>query len=190
MDSSTYTNLITSEHRKPLFTAFVALLTSGAVDQQNLCAGMPTLFDLDAAAGDQLDALGVWVGIARYVFVPTLGTITLADTDYRTLLRAKILGNHYDGGMESLQHILASIFPGTGITMYAVDNMDMSMDIYIVGGAPTSLEIALLKGGLLVPKPEGVRLNGFIQVSGALFGLDFENTGIAGLDVGAFATYL
>lgn len=191
IDSTEYTGLVTSQHQdKPLFLAMVALFTSASVDQQNTLATVPGLYDLDTAVGEQLDTIGLWVGFGRYQFVPTIGTVTLPDADYRTLLRAKILGNHWDGGMETLQTILGKIFPGSGITMFAVDNQDMSMDIYIVGGTPSSLQIALLKGGLLVPKPEGVRLNGFVLVSGALFGLDLETTGIAGLDVGAFATYL
>ncbi len=186
-----YSELVTSEHRdKPKFIAVVELFCSGQVDEQNVLASMPGLFDLETAIGDQLDTIGVWVGFGRYQFVPTLGTITLADADYRILLNAKILGNHWDGGMESLQTILASLFPGTGIILFAVDNQDMSMDVYITGGSPTPLQIALLKGGLLVPKPEGVRINGFILVAGALFGLSQQDAYIAGLDTGAFATYL
>lgn len=184
-----YSALITSEHRKLLFTAVVELYASWSVDTQNLLATLPAAFDLDLAQDTQLDAIGLWVGFPRYIFVPTLGTVTLVDADYRTLLRAKILGNHWDGQNDSLQVILASLFPGTGIVLFAVDNQDMSMDIYVTGGTLTPTQLALLKGGLLVPKPEGVRINGIIIITGPLFGLDFENTTVAGLDVGAFPSY-
>lgn len=188
--SDTYTTLITNEHRdKAKFMAVVELLTSGSVDVQNVMSGYPDLYSVLTAVGVQLDSVGVWIGLPRTIFVPTLGTVTLDDADYRVLLNAKILGNHYDGGMETLQHILQILFPSTPIILFAVDNQDMSMDVYITGGTPNSTQIALLKGGLLVPKPEGVRIN-FILVSGPLFGLDYETTSIAGLDVGSFATYL
>lgn len=186
-----YTELITSQYREqPVFVAAVALMTQHSNDNQTLLATFAGLFDLDTAMGVQLDELGVWAGLGRYIFVPTLGTVTLNDTDYRILLRAKILKNHWDGTNAMLQVILSQLFPGTGITLVAVDNQDMSMDIYIFGGTPTPTQLALLKGGLIVPKPEGVRINGFILVTGPLFGLDQEDTAVAGLDVGQFASYL
>lgn len=189
MSLTNYPSLITSEHAdKPNFVAIVTLLCSGSVDTQAAVQAMPGLYDVDAAVGDQLDACGVWVALPRTVAVPTLGTVTLSDTDYRILIRARILRNHWDGGMSSLQGILAVIFPGS-ITMFAVDNQDMSMDIYIAGGTPTATQLALLKGGLLVPKPEGVLIN-FILATTALFGLDFETSLIAGPDVGSFINYL
>lgn len=185
----TYSALITSEHNKrPKFVAMVELFVSGLSDGQNVLDSMPGLYDLDVAVGVQLDTIGLWIGFGRTVFVPGTGTVTLADADYRILLRAKVLANHWDGGMETLQAIIASIFPG-GTTMFAVDNQDMSMDIYVLGSL-TAQQLALLKGGLLVPKPEGVRINGYIQVSGPLFGLDHQDTFIAGLDTGAFPNYL
>lgn len=191
MAASDYSALITSEHDdKPKFVAVVELLVSGSVDQQSVLNTMPTLYDFETAAGVQLDAVGIWVGFSRTLFVPGTGTVTLDDDAYRTLLRAKILANHWDGGMETLQVILANLFPGQSITLFAVDYQDMSMDVYITGSSPTPLQLALLKGGLLVPKPEGVRINGFIQVTGPLFGLDQETTFISGLDVGAFPNYL
>lgn len=188
--SDEYTALITSEHQqKPLFKAVVALTVQGACDQQNVLETMPSLYDLDNAVGSQLDTTGVWIGLTRFQDVPTIGLVQLDDADYRTLLRAKILANHYDGGMESLNAIVAQIFPGTGVQLFVVDNQDMSMTIYLIGTL-SSLQLALLKGGLLVPKPETVLLNGIIQVTGPLFGLDQENTFVSGLDVGAFEDFL
>ena len=185
-----YTTLIPAEHRdKPFFVAVVALLCGAFVDIGAGAGALPGLYAIDTAAATQLDSVGAWVGFSRDQNVPSLGVVTLADGDYRILLRAKIAANHWDGGMESLQVILAQIFPGGSIVMFAVDNQDMSMDVYITGGTPTALQIALLKGGLLVPKPEGVRIN-FVLVTGPLFGLDRNDSAVAGLDVGAFVTYL
>jgi hypothetical protein len=166
-----------------------------AVDFEQSVVGifpnLPFLADIDNAIGKQLDNIGVWVGLPRAVFVnSTLGIVTLDDTTYRQLLYAKIAANHWDGGMESYQAILADFFPGSGIVLKAVDNQDMTIDIYISGGIPTSLQTALLKGGLLVPQPTGVLINGFILPTGPVFGLDEEDLNIAGPDVGSFPTYL
>lgn len=186
-----YSELVTSEHQdKPHFIAAVQLYASASCDLQATLGSIPGLLDLDVAVQDQLDMLGEWVGFGRYIFVPTLGTVTLNDTDYRTLLRAKILANHWDGQNASLQVILANLFPGTGVTLFAVDNQDMSMDIYVTGGSLTPTQLALIKSGLLIPKPEGVRINGVVVIAGALFGLDYETAAIAGLDVGSFFSYI
>lgn len=186
-----YAALITSEHKgKPNFVAAVELYASASCDLQATLGSVPGLLDIDVAVKTQLDEVGLWVGFGRYIFVPTLGTVTLNDDDYRILLRAKILANHWDGQNASLQVILANLFPGTGITLFAVDNQDMSMDIYVTGGSLTSTQLALIKSGLIIPKPEGVRINGVVIITGPLFGLDFENTSVAGLDVGAFFSYI
>lgn len=188
--TATYQALVTSQHQdKPNFMAAIALLCSASADQQAVLAAMPALFDITTATSTQLDQIGVWVGLGRTLFVPGLGTTTLIDADYRVLLSAKIAANHWDGGMQTLQTILAGIFPGS-ITLFAVDNQNMSMDIYISGGTISATQLALLKGGLLVPKPEGVRINGYLSVGIPLFGLDFNNSSIGGLDYGSFVTYL
>ena len=186
-----YSGLVTSQHRdKPGFVAVLAALLEPFARNQAVLASLPGLHDLDAAAGDQLDACGTWIGLPRTVAVPSLGTVTLADADYRTLLRARVLRDHWDGSMDSLQAILGALFRGTGITLFAVDGQDMSMAIYVTGGALTPTELALLKGGLLVPKPEGVLIAGIAVVTGPLFGLDREDSSISGPDVGAFVSFL
>lgn len=182
-----YSGLITGEHKdKPFFVAIVELLCSGFSDEVDLMETVSALFDLDGADHSRLDAIGHWVGLPRTQNVPTIGSVDLEDADYKTLLRAKILANHWDGSWDGYVAVLDGIFVGTGMTMFAVDNQDMSMDIYILGGTPTSLQMALLNGGLLPPKPEGVRINGFFVISGPLFGLSFSTFLIDGLDVGAF----
>ena len=183
-----YSALLTAEHnKKPLFVAIVELYAQWSVDSQTVLATFPSLFDLDAAVGSQLDALGLWVGFGRYIYVDaSLGTVTLDDADYRTLLRAKILGNHWDGTNSQLQLILASLFPGTGVALFAVDNQDMSMTIYVTAGTLTSTQLALVKSGLLVPRPEGVLINGVIVLTGPVFGVGLENSTVSGVGVGSF----
>lgn len=209
-----YTTLITSEYRdQPYFVQAVALLCSAFVDIQTLTvstadvdsdidmpvddsdgvggiASAPALYDLDAAVGMQLDTVGLWIGFGRMQNVPSLGTISLSDDDYRSLLRAKVFANHWDGSMEQLQSLLQQIFPSAPFTLLAVDNQDMTMDIFIIGGTPSATQLALLEGGLIVPRPEGVLINGYTAATGALFGLDYDTSFISGPDVGAFSATL
>jgi len=183
-----YANLITSEHHnKPRFKAVVELLVSGLTDGMKTLASMPVLYQFNTALGEQLDRVGVWIGLSRFVTVPSLGTVELNDNDYRLLLISKIAANHFDGSFQQYQQILSSLFVGYGFQLIAVDNQDMSIDIYVLGATPTPLQLALMQSGYLPPKPEGVRING-ITVIGAdpVFGTDHEDGLINGPDFGAF----
>lgn len=218
-DLSDYTGLITSEHnQRPKFMAVVGALAQPMVELMSLLGGMPDKFDLDLAVGVQLDDVGRWVGISRRVATPLTGVyfsfdtvgvgfdqgswkgpfdpdtgLTLLDDDtYRLVLRAKIGANHWDGTLESSAAILNSIFSG-GTFVFIQDNQDMSMTIGVAGEVPSAVFLALLEGGYIPLKPEGVRVNYVIVTSvdgEPVFGFDVENQFIAGLDVGAWGTPL
>ena len=218
-DLSQYTDLITSEHNKrPKFMAVVETLAEPMVDLQNVLSAMPGKFDLDNAVGDQLDTIGLWVGISRDVpvpltgvyfsldidglgfdqgswkgpFDPDAGLTRLDDDTYRLVIRAKIGANHWDGTLESSKAILDSIFGG-GTFVFIQDNQDMSMTIGIAGVIPSAVFLAVLANGLIPLKPEGVRINIVIvtTVDGApMFGFDMSNNLVAGFDTGAWGTSL
>lgn len=183
-----YSNLITSEHHnKPRFKAVVELLVSGATDGMKALASMPVLYQFNNAQGQQLDRVGAWIGLSRFVTVPSLGTVELNDNDYKLLLISKIAANHFDGSFQQYQLILSSLFVGYGFIMTAVDNQDMSIDIYVTGAVPTPLQLALMQSGYLPPKPEGVRINGITVIgSDPAFGTDHDDALINGPDIGAF----
>lgn len=218
-DLTDYTGLITSEHnQRPKFMAVVEALAKPMVALQNLLGAMPDKFDIDQAVGVQLDDVGRWVGISRRVATPLTGVyfsfdtpgvgfdqgnwkgpfdpdtgLTLLDDDtYRLVLRAKIGANHWDGTLESSAAILNSIFNG-GTYVFIQDNQDMSMTIGVAGKVPSAVFLALLEGGYIPLKPEGVRINYVIVTSadGApIFGFDMDNNLVAGFDVGAWGTPL
>lgn len=209
-----YLNLITSEHRdKPKFKAMVSLGAEVFVHLQNLLTSMNPLFDVDTATGEQLDIIGEWAGITRNVIIPIAGIYfswdadytlgwefgtwqghlapvditSLPDDAYRTLIRAKIAANSWDGTTDGAYAIWDVIFPN--ITILIQDNEDMSYDLILVGGIVDSLTLALLVGGYLPLKPEGVRVNEyFIPIdTGPLFGFDLENQYIEGWGTGSWA---
>ncbi|MEL6237018.1 MAG: DUF2612 domain-containing protein [Pseudomonadota bacterium] len=214
--SSDYTGLITSEHSsKPRYSAMVAAIAQCFVDQINVMQSIPTAFDLDQAIGVQLDAVGLWAGITRQVktplsvyfsldtanlgfdqgswqgpFDPSAGLVSLDDATFRTLIRAKIAANRWDGTVPGAAAAYANLFAGSGSQIFIQDNGDMTMTVGISGVIPSAVTRALISGGYLHLKPEGVHVNYYFVASAnntPLFGLDVENSYISGFDVGSWA---
>ncbi len=208
-----YLNLVTSEYRnKPDFLKMVEMNTAVARRVQELIATLIPKFDVDVAVGDQLDIIGQWVGISRKVSIPIAGvyftwdstdsvgwdygtwqpynapvSITLLPDDaYRTLIRAKIAANQWDGTTTGAYEIWNIIFPELSILIQ--DNQNMSYDLIILGAIIDSLTLALITGGYIPLKPEGVRVNSYIIVPeiGPVFAWDIdpETSLLAGWDTG------
>lgn len=214
---STYTDLITSQHRgKPKFEALVDLNASSFSEISETVATIPTKHDLDVAVGVQLDTVGEWVGLSRCIgtnisdvyfsmddadlgldagvfkgpFDSASGFSRLDDETYRMTLRAKIGANHWDGSVESLQVILDQVFKGYGSSVFSGDHQDMSMSFYLVGENPPPVIIALLTGGYLSVKPAGVLVRGYFKPSvesTPFFALDSSGEYASGFDMGSLA---
>ncbi|QEQ22432.1 DUF2612 domain-containing protein [Achromobacter xylosoxidans] len=211
-----YIARLSAWHRgKPRFVANVTALCGAAASLRELYGGMPAAFDLDLAVGAQLDAVGRWVGLDRKVrtpianvyfshdtdglgfdqgvwqgpFDPDSGLTALDDDTYRLLLRAKIGANHWDGTLEASAAILERIFGG-GTHVFIQDNGDMSVDIGVAGTPPSALFLALLTGGYIPLKPQGVRISYYVIPSneGPLFGFDVQNHYISGFDSGLWGS--
>lgn len=208
-----YQGLITSYHRhKPKFFDHITLITQPFISIQNATNNLVADFDLDEAIGVQLDAVGLWIGIGRTVKIPIEGVffsldidgvgadqgiwkgefdagdnITVLDDDtYRTILRAKIAANHWDGTTETLSDVYQAIFPDGNTRIFAVDNFDMTMDIFITGEGISAVMKAIIAQGYLDVKPSTVGIKSYTIVSepGQLFGFDVDNNFIVGLDSG------
>jgi len=212
-----YLNLITSAYRKkPKFTAMVSDYVGLPSRVQDLLLSMIPLFDVDVAVGDQLDIIGLWVGISRDVNIPTTGiyfswdgvdpsvgwdygtwqgnlptsTITeLPDDAYRTLIKAKIAANKWDGTTTNAYAIWDALFPDLNILIQ--DNQNMSYAMIFFGGIIDSLTVALITGGYIPLKPEGVRISGYyIPVDdGPVFGWDMDTDYMQGWDEGSWAQF-
>lgn len=96
---------------------------------------------------------------------PTYEALELSDADYRTLIRAKIARNSAlpnlassDAG-SSLQEAVNVIFGGEA---YVVDNLDMSLALYVSPSFSTDLLNAVLNLDLL-PRPQGVQYYYIVQ---------------------------
>lgn len=187
---SKYTELISNYHKgKPLFVEHVELSTRPLTDVSTTLRGLLTAFDLDRAAGAQLDIIGEWVGrnrriaapIENYFFsldsetlgfdlgswkgryTPESGIIEVDDEEYRTMLRAKIGANNWDGTVEHLKEVLDSIYPKDNIKLSFTDNQDMTMTIYADGPVISGITKEIIRQGFLSIKPLSVAVQYIIN---------------------------
>lgn len=184
-----YVALITSEHRgAPRFEAAVRALTQGFADATDAVLDMLAKHDLDIAVGDQLDTIGLWVGVTRRVPVPLVGVfftwadtvatgwssgqwkgpydpgtgvVMLGDSDFRLLIRAKIGANMWDGTSEQMDQILSILFLPTNVWHYDMQNMTLRIQYKV--SALSAVQQALLTGNILTLKPAGVAIT-FVPV--------------------------
>ena len=202
---------------KPNFMATVAALVQPFVDAQTVLSFLASeAFDIDQAVGVQLDQVGLWVGRSRFVsiplagvyfslddanlgfdqgnwqgqFDPVAGVVVLDDDTYRALLFAKIIMNTWDGSANQAAEALDQIFrlsPGTFATIQ--DNFDMTMTVGVSGVIPPASVISLVTNNEFDVRPVGVGINYFVTSvnTRALFGLDIQDSSIAGFDTGAWS---
>lgn len=218
-DINNYLNLITSEFRqKPNFIAMITQILALPVRVQNLMLAMQgPLFDLATPpVGNQLDIIGQWVGASRNVTIPISGVyftwegtaaegwdagtwaldtnpgnvVVLPDDVYLSLIKAKIAANSWDGTIEGAYTVWAIAFPN--ITLLIEDNQNMTMTYILVGAVIDSLTLALLTGGYLPLKPEGVQITEYVVPvdTGPLFGWDLETAFIQGWGEGSWGIEL
>lgn len=196
------------------FNLAVQALVAGFVDGINVTGDLVEDFDLDTGVGVQLDAVGAWAGITRYlntslpttyfsfdtfgvgwdegVFFedgdPVGGSTVLDDDSFRVLIRSKIGANQWDGTLPALTKIMEQVFTDALTLVFITDNQDMSMTVALAGKLPTVIQLALLRGGYLVPKPAAVQVN-YITTSvdnSPLFGFDMTGPYVSGWDTGAW----
>jgi uncharacterized protein DUF2612 len=189
VSTQTYLDLITNEHEgQPNFTATVSLSVQPFVDEQNVLLAMPGEYDLDVAAGAQLDAVGLWVGVSRFVstplanvyftwgsaslgwglgtwkgpYDPSTGLVELDDSTYRLLITTRIAANEWDGTVAGAAAALATLFNETttpGTLLFIEDNFNMTMTFAVAGQLPPAVFLALLANGEIPLVPVGVSAN-------------------------------
>ena len=213
-DVNTYLGLITSEHRnKEKFSAMVQSIASFYVQLQDVLYSLIDGFDIDTAMGAQLDIIGQWAGVSRFIrsplvnvyfewdnadvgwskgvwqgsFSPTSGLAELPDDMYRVLIKAKIAANRWNGSIPGAYDIYQTVFPNN--TVIIQDNQDMSMTVAVVGEVLDAVTEALLTGGYIPLKPEGVRINFYVVPidESPLFIWGGEGTGGDGVHTGGWS---
>lgn len=214
-DISGYTDLVVPEHAGAAnFMAALSAVLQPVADGISALSDLPGLYDVDTAVGDQLDTVGLWVGVSRNIalpltdiyfafdqvnvgfdqgvwferYDPITNQFALPDDHYRLLIYAKIAANQWDGSIPGAYAAWAKLF-SPGNTVLIQDGGDMTMTIGFLGPLPDALTTALLTGGYLSLKPAGVHINGYFAPSigqTPFFGFDVETMAISGFDVGSW----
>lgn len=215
-DTSTWLGLITSEHnQQPDFMTMLQNVFQPFADDIAVMASLPALFDLDVAAGTQLDVVGLWVGVTRNIsvpltgvyfsfdtvglgfdqgtwydpFNPTTGLVILSDQAFRTLIRARIANNQWDGTIPGAYDVWNVLFAGTDTGILIQDLQNMHMLFALTGTIPDAVTLALFTEGYIGLVPAGVTVDAYLTPAASdvpYFGFDVENSAISGFDVGYF----
>ena len=181
-----YLDLITSEYQNSgNFLIWVSALLNKGFDISTLLDTLDTNFDIDNAVGSQLDMLGSIVGERRTVGFQPSNSLSpvLDDNTYRILLKAKIARNQWNGKIDGLQSIWATLFPAGKIII--IDNQNMTVNIAISGTFSSIVE-DLIQNGYIVPRPQGVLVN-YSFGTMPFFGFDRQDFYISGFDTGNWA---
>lgn len=179
---NTFTDLITSEHQdKPKFVQTVAFSCQGFADLVNLCERAYKYYDLDTATGTQLDAVGMWVGLSRYVALDIEAFFSwdteklgwdegiwweignaknqiakLSDNIYRTFIKLKIACNHWDGTLPGAINIINYAIEPNG---YIADIEENNMSVtFLIKGSVSKICRSMIENNYLPLKPAGVNV--------------------------------
>ena len=181
---------VTQQYKdKTKFLAYLAALAAPFNNIEQALQDTKSIRDIDEAEGAQLDIIGEIVGASRIIDVPIDGSTVLSDADFRLLIRARIIRNHSKGTPEEILAGCAFILQQSQDLDFPIvigDPGGMVMNIAI-GRDYTDIELAMILGLDILPRPMAVRLNevvsfdpenyfGFEGQPGAL-GFDDEDVG-------------
>jgi Protein of unknown function (DUF2612) len=208
-----YLDRITSEHnQKPKYYTTVGLNVIPEVQDQELVAGIPGLFDLDYCVGEQEDFTGQWIGKSRWIEIPNVffswdtegvgwnqgnwkgpsdadnSLQRLDDYHYRLLLYATIIANHWDGSTTQAYQAWDTLFQYTGIKILIQDYGNMTMLYGILATeALDAVLVQLFITGQMDLRPEGVELRAYAlqpTPGSTFFAWDSSSDSVQGWDSG------
>ena len=208
-----YTELIAGGHpRQPKYVDWVYTLTEPLRVAKQRLIDLQQAFNLDYAVGDQLDALGARIGIGRELpmrltgiyfalddedgigldlglwkgrFDPTDGVTRLDDELYRSVLKSKILINHWDGKNGSLPDLITQIMAYFKTDAKILDLQDfqtMELAVNLTKATTPPVVWTLISHRFLDIISAGVGVN--ITNNDPWFGFDYNTSSVKGMDDG------
>jgi len=109
-------------------------------------------FDIETAVGVQLDMIGDIIGVTRNAFIAGIYT-ELLDTDYRFMLKMKILRNQLGSTLYDIDTYFWTYYP---YTFNVYDHKDMSISFLVNSTVVNADLIKMLFSKDLMPYPMGV----------------------------------
>jgi len=172
---------------KPKAIAWYAITRELADEIDTAAQAVRRIYDIDNNVGEQLNIIGRIVVASRNFLAATplavsqfgdvdaefgdidavfselsIGTDSqMSDEFFRLVIRAKIVKNNSDATIESILNGVTFLIPNADVVR-VVDGEDMSFSIEFQGNI-TDLERWALLNAKLIPKPQGVRFNGFLD---------------------------
>ena len=194
---SNYSDLLIYQYiKKPKARATIDALM-GEYDKLNENAiDLLEQWDIDKARGYSLDIIGKRVGVSRVLpsavskgyfgYLQTINAkpwgdgvwyrqgeatgdaLTLNDTDYRFLIRAKIFKNFQNGTMDYILNALREILNADANIQ---DNLDMTATVFLPLESLNILQRYMIEQMDILPRSMGVKYD-FVNASGKEFGFD------------------
>lgn len=179
---------------KPKAVAWYAIARALAGDIEAAAEAVRKSYDIDTAEGAVLDVIGRIVVVPRnylgtVAMNPGLFDLTdgaefgddsamfsalsldqdsqLSDEFYRLVIKAKIIKNNGDATIDNVLFGMNFLLPGANFLRVNDEAEDMTFSIEFYGQITDLQRYALLNANL-VPKPQGVRFNGFLEGYGML----------------------
>lgn len=181
---------------KPKAVAWYQIARKLAAELEDPATAVRVMYNIDTATGEQLNIIGRIVVVDRaFTGEVALNPGLFAEPDgaefgdteavfaslyvdqdgkmsddlYRLVIKAKIIKNNSDVSIESILYGMNFLLPNVDV-LRVTDGEDMSFSVEFYGSI-TDLERWALLNVQLVPKPQGVRFNGFLE------GLDYIQFG-------------
>lgn len=187
--SLTIPDRIYAQYRtKPNAVAWYEITRKLAAELGSAIDAVRVMYNIDTAVGEQLNIIGRIVVVDRsfvgqVALDPGLFALTdgdefgdteavfaalyvdqdgqMSDELYRLVIKSKIIKNDSDASIESILYGMNFLLPNADV-LRVTDGEDMSFSVEFYGNI-TNLERWALLNASLVPKPQGVRFNGFLE---------------------------
>lgn len=181
---------------KPKAVAWYQITRKLAAELEDPATAVRVMYNIDTAVGEQLNIIGRIVVVDRtFTGEVALNPGLFAEPDgaefgdeeavfaapyvdqdgqmsddlYRLVIKSKIIKNNSDATIESILYGMNFLLPNADV-LRVTDGEDMSFSVEFYGSI-TDLERWALLNAKLVPKPQGVMFNGFLE------GLDYVQSG-------------
>ncbi|ORI00274.1 DUF2612 domain-containing protein [Campylobacter concisus] len=203
--------LIWQYRKKPRAKATAKLLNDEVYKAFDDAIKVAEILNIDTASGYALDLVGRHVGVSReqqnlilkdfFAFTQTekkqgfnkgefyrlgnslKGSFYLNDSDYRFLIKAKIIKNYQTGTLENSYKSLEFLL---GAGNFIFDNYDMTLNLVLKNAKTTQFLINLIFKNDILARPIGVGLNVILIADKKCFGFKQNKANLA-FGVGKFA---